>query len=266
MSDNDSDAVSAWFDVPYGAPDDADSRLDVLCPRSAGPALPVVIRVDGCRGWRPGPRSAAMAPFVNPLLTSYGLATVAVSVRTSDRARWPAQLKDMRTALDWLQRNPLNLPIDGTRVGVWGQSAGAHIAAMTSLTDHRVTAVVAISGPSDFLDPAWPEGTTATAVTDLIGGTLPSYRDAFAAASPIRHVHPDAPAFLIVHGTHDEIAPFSQAERLHEALQRGRVPSELITVPGGHHNLLPDPDAPYRRSVWSDTGHRAARFLSERLS
>ena len=37
--------------------------------------------------------------------------------------------------------------------------------------------------------------------------------------SPVSKVTPDAPPFLLIHGTKDSTVPFSQSEELHDALE-----------------------------------------------
>jgi dipeptidyl aminopeptidase/acylaminoacyl peptidase len=40
---------------------------------------------------------------------------------------------------------------------------------------------------------------------------------------------------LTIHGNADPIVPYSHAVRLHEALDRAKVPNRLLTVSGGKH-------------------------------
>lgn len=98
-------------------------------------------------------------------------------------------------------------------------------------------------------------------VTALVGGHL----ERLAAASPVAHVRPDAPPFLIVHGTRDEAVPYDQAERLHRALRAEGVDSRLLPIAGGHHNLRRDPQAPYEGQVWRRVANEAARFFQRHL-
>ena len=40
---------------------------------------------------------------------------------------------------------------------------------------------------------------------------------------------------ITIHGDADPVVPYSHAVRLHEALDKARVPNRLITIPGGSH-------------------------------
>ncbi|MFD3406404.1 prolyl oligopeptidase family serine peptidase [Kribbella sp. NPDC058693] len=250
--------------MPYARPGGVELCLDVVLPLPSA-AVPVVVRVDGCPGWGPGDRRAAMLPFVNPAMARAGFVAVGISVRDSGQAVFPAQLDDVQAAVRWLRRNPLGLPIDPERIGIWGQSAGGHLAAMAGLcgsADAGVQAVVTIGGPSDLtrqggemrIDRPSP-------VTALVGGDTSRLR----AASPVAHVRAGAPPYLIIHGTSDETVPYEQAELLRHALRAVGTDSRLLPIAGGHHNLLPDPDAPYDGQVWYDVADEVARFFKRQL-
>jgi hypothetical protein len=52
---------------------------------------------------------------------------------------------------------------------------------------------------------------------------------------------------------------------LHRALVAVGADSRLHPIAGGHHNLLPDPDAPYDGQVWYDVADEAVQFFRHRL-
>jgi len=268
------------LDVRYASPDGIDLCLDVLGPTSLPTAaIPTIVRIDGCPGWGPGDRTAAMLPFANPALTQAGFLTVAISVRHSGQAIFPAQLHDVQAALSWLRLNPLGLPVDPDRIGVWGHSAGGHLAAMAGLNpsgaDRRprpdtprddVQAVVTISGPSDLVRPGGAmQIDRPSPVTALVGGEISTHLEQLRAASPIAHVAAGAPPFLIIHGTSDETVPYEQAERLHRALLAEGADTRLLPIASGHHNLRPDPHARYEGQIWHDVASEAARFFKRHL-
>lgn len=256
------DGRSELKDICYATEGGIALHLDVLGPEPLPTApLPTVVRIDGCPGWGPGDRSSALLPFANPVLARAGFLTIAISVRHSGQAVFPAQLDDVQAALRWVHRNPLGLPIDPGRVGVWGQSAGGHLAALAGLHRSRRTpihAVVTISGPSDFLRPGGDlRIDRSSPVTALVGGNVTTHHDQLRAASPVTHVAAGAPPFLIVHGTADETVPYEQAERLHQALLAVGASSRLLPVVGGDHDL---------RAARYDVAHEVVRFFGEVLS
>ena len=56
-------------------------------------------------------------------------------------------------------------------------------------------------------------------------------------ASPIVHVSAESPPCLLIHGTVDESVLYSQSQDYQKKLQSLGVPCDLITIPGGSHNI-----------------------------
>ncbi len=54
-------------------------------------------------------------------------------------------------------------------------------------------------------------------------------------ASPISHVSPGDPPFLLMHGDNDESVPFAQSEEMEKALKAAGVPVKLIRIEGAGH-------------------------------
>jgi acetyl esterase/lipase len=157
-------------------------QLDVYLPQNPPRPPPLVVWVHG-GGWTSGAR-APLPGYVAPLLGE-GLAVASVSYRlTSQAGQWgsapvhfPAQIHDVKAALRWLRARADTLGYDGSRIGLWGPSAGGHLVALAgtsgddpqlALGDHpgvstAVAAVVNYYGPSDvlrmMLDVTTPPGT-----------------------------------------------------------------------------------------------------------
>jgi dipeptidyl aminopeptidase/acylaminoacyl peptidase len=56
-----------------------------------------------------------------------------------------------------------------------------------------------------------------------------------AEASPITHVTPDDPPFLLIHGDRDELVPVEQSQVMYERLLQAGVPAELVVVQNASH-------------------------------
>ena len=103
----------------------------------------------------------------------------------------------------------------------------------------RVQAAVDWYGPTDIADGdahAAPDSHGSL----LIGGPVPENLDKAAQVNPITYISADTPPILIMHGTEDTAVLPSQSELLYEALQKAKVPSELVMVPGKAHEYLGD--------------------------
>jgi acetyl esterase/lipase len=264
--------------VRYGTAGEEPLYLDVLVPepRPAQPR-PAVVYVHG-GGWQTGDRHVALVPWGNPLLAANGFVTVSVSYRLTDEATFPAQIHDVKAAVRWLRANAAAYGVDPDRIGIWGDSAGGHLAALLALTDgvveldgdggwsgtaSSVQAVVARCAPTDFLDPVWPDDDEV--LTKLFGGPLSTRVELRRLASPVHHARAGAPPFLLVHGDADEVVPYPQATGLAAALAGHGVDVRLHTVSGGHHNMRADATEPWSDVPWSDLGQQALEFFTEHL-
>ena len=255
--------------------------LDMLCPSPlpASPA-PVVIYLHG-GGWAEGERSTGLYPWLNPLLAAHGFLTVSVTYRLSRFAPFPAQIHDAKAAVRWLRAHASEYHINPDRIGVWGDSAGGHLAALLGVTaelpdlegdcgsaqySSRVQAVVARCTPYDFLNPSGELlNDVPSPVTQLFGGTVSEQKDLMRKASPLSHVRPGAPPFHIVHGTRDETVPFEQAEHFTQALKAAGTPVDFLALEGAYHNLCQEQLLPWTDTPWEDLGWKALAFFQRHL-
>lgn len=208
-------------------------------------SAPVIVEVHG-GGWLRGTRQEFIPGLSDAetfgRITAAGFAVVAPSYRLSGEAIFPAQIDDIRAALEWVARDGAAYGCDPSRVVLWGSSAGGTIAALLAMEPGiGVRGVVDWFGPSELISMA--QYTREQAI-DLpgesredrwIGGWVLENRDAARAASPAHHVRPGAPPFHLAHGDADTDVPPSQAQALAAALDAAGVPFELTIVPGAGH-------------------------------
>lgn len=258
--------------VPFAAlPGARPLELDLwLPPASAvadGAPPPVAVFLHG-GGWRLGSRHAAgpmyagVDPPVFARVAQAGVAVASADYRLTGEAVWPAQLHDAKAAVRWLRARAGELGVDGDRIAAWGESAGGHLAALLGLTaaDAALEGDVGITGPSSAVAAvvAWyaPSDVAAVAADTgadpldagtrealLLGAPAPERPDAAAQASPVTHVSPGAPPFLLLHGLADRLIPCVQSERLHAALVEAGVEAELDLYEDADHMWLGSPAA-----------------------
>jgi acetyl esterase/lipase len=233
-------------DIPYGQADGPPLLLDIVRPVGAGPGLlPAIVQIHG-GGWHMGEKE----PDANRILAAHGFFTVSINYRLSPQYTFPAHLEDCKAAVRWLRAEAQQYSIDASRIGVWGGSAGGHLAALLGTSGDvpdlegtsgspgystRVQAVVSICGASD-LSRAWPEWPDRHPV-GLFGGPLKDHAELVQRANPIRYITPDVPPFLLIHGTDDEISPFSQSELLDEALRAAGGDVTFVRAEGERHSF-----------------------------
>ena len=240
-------------DVVYHRATNYDLKLDVYVPAGAKGPLPAAMYFHG-GGWTA--RSKEYMVLNTLPYLEMGWAVVNVGYRLASVANAPAAVEDGRCALRWVIRNAGQYMIDPSKIVVTGHSAGGHLSLTTGMLpvsagmdrqcpgneELKVAAVVNWLGITDVLDLLEGPNQKTYAVQWL--GSQPNREEIARQVSPINHVRPGLPPILTVHGDADPTVPYSQAVRLHQALDRAGVPNKLLTVPGGGHwRFTPDQDA-----------------------
>jgi len=214
--------------------------MDLYVPRSDKP-VPVVLWIFG-GSWKRGFKGYHLNVRD---LTRHDIAVAAIEYRLSDEAKYPAQIDDCRAALAWLRENGPRFGLDPHRIGVSGESAGGHLAALLGTLEGapRVRAVCALYPPTDLLSLgrqyAYPEGPSD--IERLLGGPIEEKEALAMSASPINHVRSTTPPFLLIHGQDDTLVSPEHSVKLHRRLRQAGVESHLILVPGKGHWFLLDP-------------------------
>jgi acetyl esterase/lipase len=246
-------------DLPYVTNGHERQKLDLYLPKAQG-KLPLIIRIHG-GAWLAGSKEMeGPEDFVRN-----GYAVASINYRLSQHAIFPAQIQDCKAAVRYLRANAQKYNLDPNRFGVWGPSAGGHLAALLGTTgdvnefdvgenlsvSSRVQAVVDYFGPTDFLqmeEHRLPDGmhhnTPDSPESKLIGGNIQDNPEKAARANPITYVTKDDPPFLIIHGDKDPLVPHHQSELLEAALKKANVPVIFYTVKDGGHGFFKDPNVP----------------------
>jgi acetyl esterase/lipase len=106
---------------------------DLYSPASSGPHAAMLFIHGG--GFARGSK-AGYGNTWGPYLAARGYVVFAIDYRLSKPAQttWPQALLDCKAALQYLRGNAVALSIDPDRIGVGGDSAGASLAAMVTVT------------------------------------------------------------------------------------------------------------------------------------
>lgn len=153
-------------DIPYRTVDGHTLLLDIIRPDPLphGP-MPIVLYLFG-GAWMENNRTTEEQNRNAFLAAQGGLFTVGIDYRLSSQALFPAQIAGARAAVRWLRAHAHEYNADPGRIGVWGYSSGAHLAALlgtaadvpalddtpdAGMPSCRVQAVATIAAPTDFL-------------------------------------------------------------------------------------------------------------------
>ncbi|MEV4822198.1 alpha/beta hydrolase [Micromonospora sp. NPDC049274] len=225
--------------------------LDLVVPVDAPEPVPVLVWIHGGAWLFGSPKQpAAWLMEADPFTAAIraGFAVASAQYRLSGEAPFPAQLDDVKAVVRWLRREGGTVGVDRDRIGVWGESAGGHLASLVALTgddrdDSVVGAAVCWYAPSNLLTMQVQAHESATIDHDaadspeslLIGGAVAENPERGRAASPIGYVTAQAPPMLLIHGDQDLLVPVGQSEELAAALAAVGVEVELSVVPGAGH-------------------------------
>ncbi|MBL8957688.1 MAG: alpha/beta hydrolase [Myxococcaceae bacterium] len=223
-------------DLQYG-PAGARNRVDLYRPRGVTAPRPVLLQLHG-GAWVFGSKRVQARPLMLHLAAA-GWVCAPITYRLAPRAQWPAQLDDSRLALRWLIEHVAEYGGDPTRIVVTGGSAGGHLAAMLALTESQhVAGCAPFYAPTDLatLFGAFGRDPAASWICRSTFGCATDARDALDAASPLHHVHANAPPFFVVHGTADNLVPVEQARSFVKALSAvSTSPVLYAELPGAVH-------------------------------
>jgi acetyl esterase len=251
-----SSAPRRWNDVEYSSADGLSLRFDACVPPGEGPFAAAILVHGG--GWVRGDRRVEVAPLFQPL-TDAGIAWFSVDYRLApDPIQLGAAVPDVENAFRFIRAHAAEYRIDPDRIALVGESAGGQLAAMAALDDTaglRVKAFVGLYAPFDLVSLA-NSAVVPESIRNAIHGTPweSMILGRLAQLSPIEHVRPGMPPFLLIHGTADALVPFDQSTKMCERMKAAGASCELFPVPGGGHGIRwwesnSERSGPYKRRL-----------------
>lgn len=260
--------MASWLrDIPYSTATGVELKMQILTPWAANkPAnaekrWPCIVFVQGS-AWA-FPDVAFELPQLGEFARN-GYVVATVTHRSSrDGYKAPAFLEDVKTAIRFLRKNAAKYHVDADRIGIWGTSSGGNTALLVGLTgddplyktdeyseySDAVKTVVDCFGPADLPDQftkedgSKPSDEALSIAARLLGETREEQMKRAALINPIQKIvpHKKYPPFMLLHGDHDEQVPYSQSQKMAEALCKNDVHTEFVRVEG----------APHEGSFWS---------------
>lgn len=233
--------------APTGTP--ANGTAVILCPGGGY----VRLSLGGANG---GPQTQ--------WLNALGITVFVLKYRLDDYGQ-PAPLQDVLRAVRLVRREAATYDVDPHRIGIWGASAGGHVAACAAtMWDDPVgqtsAALDTMSARPDFVMLVYPVVTMDATFAHrgsrraLLGENPPS--ELTARWSVERHVRPDMPPVFLAATMADQSVPVANSLRLYDALVAAKVPAEMhVYAQGSHGNSLdprygPTADWPKRAEEW----------------
>ena len=270
-------------DILFAEHDGVELLGDLYLPKGTGKA-PVLVGVHG-GGFQLGDRK--FYRHWGNYLAKHGYAVFSIEYRLMKPGvkTWPGVVGDCKAAVQFVRANARDFGVDPDRIGMIGDSAGAHLSALVALagdeppfagqypddpyadTPANVKAVIGFYGAYDMVA-QWEHDQISRPldqITEKLLGCSPMVsRKAFFEASPLSYATADknSTRFLLIYGREDDIVdPATQSEKFLTALKQAGFFARTIVVPGAGHFWTVDPvEEP--GSFGAYAGPRVLRFLA----
>jgi len=225
---------------------------DLYLPKGLDKA-PVVVAAHG-GGWQGGSRVSYK--HWGPFLARSGYAVFSVDYRLGKAGTYPASVYDLKAAIQFVRAKAADLGLDPERIGLMGDSAGAHLAALVAIAPDQfaaeyrgdanaavaanVKAVVGFYGVYDMLA-QWKNDQIAE---KFLGASPMQNRRVYFDSSPMSYATIDrnGTRYLLIHGTADDVVdPTNQSQAFQNALNQAGIYVRRFVVPGAGHFWASDP-------------------------
>jgi acetyl esterase/lipase len=239
--------------------DGASLAGDLYLPKGLNKA-PVVIAAHG-GGWQVGSR--ASYKYWGPFLARNGYALFSIDYRLGKAGAYPASVYDIKAAVQFVRAKAADLGLDPERIGLMGDSAGGHLAALVGLASDQFTAeyrsdpnyavpadvkaVIAFYGVYDMLA-QWQHDQIARPRDQIgekyLGASPMQNRRVYFDSSPMSYATIDRnrARFLLIHGTADDVVdPATQSQAFQNALNQAGIYVRRFVIPGAGHFWASDP-------------------------
>jgi acetyl esterase/lipase len=272
--------VKTLNDIAFAGGDGAELLGDLYMPDGVD-TTPVLVAVHG-GGWQVGNRKFYI--HWGPYLARHGIAVFAIEYRlTKPGAKaYPNAVRDVRAAVGFIRANAGQYRLDPERIGLIGDSAGAHLSALVALAGNEPTftpglsaaveriAVKVVVGFYGVYDMAaqWQHDLAVRPRDNItekfLGAALFVDRRVYFESSPISYATTDrnATRFLLLHGTEDDVvAARTQSQPFVLALKQAGFFVPTVVIPGAGHFFVTDPVD--NTSYGGIAAPRVVRFLKE---
>ena len=285
MSDTAKPKTEFRRNIVYATHDGVELKGDLYLPEGAGP-FPLIVNVHGGY-WRRGARETYQ--YWGPYLAERGYAGFTISYRLTKPGQktFPEAVHDVRAAVQFMRGSAQELRLDPDRLALWGNSAGAQLAALVALAGDgpfaagyredphagvstSVKVLIGVYGIYDLLA-QWRQAQIGAPGDNLVesylGCSPMQDRRRYFDASPISHavIDNNKTAVFLSWGTEDDVVDHrAQSLEFLLALKQAGFNARTCVMHGAPHYWLSDPI----EEPDSHTGFlapRLLRFLAERL-
>ncbi len=238
-----------------------DTLRMIVYQRDTNVLRPMLIQIYG-GAWQRG-NPSDFADFARRA-AEIGFVVFAIDYRHAPQNIFPAQIEDVRAALEYAVLHAHEYRADTSKIVVMGRSAGAHLgmlAAYMPNAHHGIRGVISYYGPVDLVEgyrhPPSPDPLDVRATEEtFLGGAPRSQLARYEAASPITYANIKQPPTLLIYGGRDHIVEPRFGRILRDSLRRSGTVVVHVPIPWADHAFDEVPNGP---------SGQLARFVTERF-
>lgn len=267
--------AKVYENIVYKSNNEKPVLLDIYTPKNSSfEKLPVLIYVHG-GGWVTGDKTIHADSYIeNTILKlvekNYAVISIEYTL-VSETVHFPLPIQDTKDSIRWVRKNAGKYNFDTNNIGIFGASAGSHLAMLAAYTNDnefvgnpelsgysaKVNYVVNNFGPTDMNKllhtragkiPVFFINLFAKNIVELrskivlgiSGYDIKKDRrkvvEYFKTISPVSYVNNGVPT-LILQGNKDKIVPMQQSKKLNKELEKENIASTLTIVEDGTHGF-----------------------------
>jgi acetyl esterase/lipase len=247
LAQTDPQTVLLWPDGAPGAQGSADPDKPTLTLYPARDANKIPVGVVVCPGG--GYHNLEMnyeGRQIADWLNGLGISAFVLKYRLGPRYHFPVELWDAQRAIRYVRSHAAEFGIQPNRIGIWGFSAGGHLAstAGTHFDKGDPDAADPVNRPSsrpDFMILAYPVITMEAPFVHLgsrdnLLGEKPDPALVWSLSNQNEVSSETPPAFLF-HTSDDDVVPVENSIEFYLALRKAGVPAEMHIYLHGRHGV-----------------------------
>lgn len=191
-------------------------------------------------------------------LNTMGISGFVLKYRLGPKYHHPVELEDAQRAIRYVRAHAAEFGIDPHRIGIWGFSAGGHLASTAGThfdngTPNSPDPIDRESSRPDFMILSYPvitfeEPYAHRGSRDALLGPNPDPA-LIELLSNEEHVTKDTPPTFLFHTSDDPVVPVQNSINFYLALRRAGVPAEIHIYEHGRHGVGLAQDMP-ELSTW----------------
>lgn len=255
---NKNELGTIYKDITYKEQNGQEQKLDIYMPLdNSNKNIPVTVFIHG-GAWIKGDKEEIFSTTdvydVIDKLRNSGYAVISINYSLlSESAHFPDNIKDCKDSIRWIRKSASKYSFDSNNIGVWGPSAGGHLALMVGLTNDtsfvgdkklsqyssKVNYIIDHYGPTNLSEHLGLNGDKN--MTKTKESIIPiAFENAKIGSkefnklceenSATNYVTKDSPPVLIIHGLNDSLVNVIEGQMLLEKINNvnGTVKSWFI--------------------------------------